>query len=122
MHGIPRLYVAFDNPRPEPEPQIGCFSEAFFLPLPRIRPLLSLCLRGRFGSIASARISTVKNVLESGGTSPDERKDGWLNRLVGMLPKSRGEAIAFAPTIPLALRGQLEVTSYAPSVLPAGRD
>lgn len=63
-----------------------------------------------------------QNVLESGGTSPDERKDGWLNRLVGMLPKSRGEAIAFAPTIPLALRGQLEVTSYAPSVLPAGRD
>jgi len=58
-----------------------------------------------------------QNVLESGGASPYERKDGWLNRLVGMLPKSRGEAIAFAPTIPLALRGPAEVASYAPSAL-----
>ncbi|RWP44426.1 MAG: DUF1501 domain-containing protein [Mesorhizobium sp.] len=59
-----------------------------------------------------------QNVLECGGSSPYERKDGWLNRLVGMLPKSRGEAIAFAPTIPLALRGEADVTSYAPSALP----
>ncbi|RWO55029.1 MAG: DUF1501 domain-containing protein [Mesorhizobium sp.] len=57
-----------------------------------------------------------------GGSSPYERKDGWLNRLVGMLPKSRGEAIAFAPTIPLALRGQADVTSYAPSALPKAPD
>ena len=63
-----------------------------------------------------------QNVLESGGASPYERRDGWLNRLIGLLPKSRGEAIAFAPTIPLALRGEAEVASFAPSVLPDAAD
>ena len=63
-----------------------------------------------------------QNVLESGGNSPYERKDGWLNRLVGQLPKSKNEAIAFAPTIPLALRGAAEVGSYSPSPLPEAPD
>ena len=63
-----------------------------------------------------------QNVLETGGSSPYQVKDGWLNRLVGLLPKSSAEAIAFAPTIPLALRGPAEVTSYAPSALPEAPD
>ncbi|MEO3386336.1 DUF1501 domain-containing protein [Mesorhizobium sp. CAU 1741] len=63
-----------------------------------------------------------QNVLESGGTSPYQRKDGWLNRLVGMLPQSQSEAIAFAPTIPLALRGDRTVASFAPSALPEAPD
>jgi uncharacterized protein (DUF1501 family) len=60
-----------------------------------------------------------QNVLESGGTAPYQRNDGWLNRLVGLLPRRDKEAIAFAPTVPLALRGAAPVTSYAPSALPA---
>ncbi|ARP80141.1 hypothetical protein CAL12_04400 [Bordetella genomosp. 8] len=63
-----------------------------------------------------------QNVLETGGSAPYRIKDGWLNRLAGMLPKSREEAIAFAPTIPAALRGAAAVTSYAPSALPAAPD
>ncbi len=63
-----------------------------------------------------------QNVLETGGTAPYQIKDGWLNRLATLLPKSRGEAIAFAPTIPLALRGPADVTSYAPSALPEPPD
>ena len=63
-----------------------------------------------------------QNVLETGGPGPYRIKDGWLNRLVGLMPRSRGEAIAFAPTIPLALRGAAEVTSYAPSNLPVAPD
>src|SRR5206468_6347477 len=63
-----------------------------------------------------------QNVLESGGTAPYQLKDGWMNRLVGQLPKRAKEAIAFAPTVPLALRGAAEVTSYAPSALPAAND
>ena len=59
-----------------------------------------------------------QNVLESGGSAPYELKDGWLNRLVGLLPKRPKEAIAFAPSVPLALRGPAEVSSYAPSALP----
>jgi uncharacterized protein (DUF1501 family) len=63
-----------------------------------------------------------QNVLESGGTAPYEFKDGWLNRLVGLLPRRSKDAIAFAPTVPLALRGAAEVSSYAPSALPAASD
>lgn len=63
-----------------------------------------------------------QNVLETGGTAPYRTKDGWLNRLVGMLPATRANAIAFAPTVPLALRGRADVTSYAPSALPQAPD
>jgi len=63
-----------------------------------------------------------QNVLETGGNTPYQMKDGWMNRLVPLLPKARDNAIAFAPTVPLALRGSAEVTSYAPSALPAAPD
>ncbi len=63
-----------------------------------------------------------QNVLETGGTAPYQVKDGWLNRLVGLLPPARANAIAFAPTVPAALRGRVEVASYAPSGLPAAPD
>jgi uncharacterized protein (DUF1501 family) len=63
-----------------------------------------------------------QNVLETGGTSPYQVRDGWLNRLVGMLPTNGAEAIAIAPTVPTALRGKFEVTSYAPSGLPGPSD
>jgi uncharacterized protein (DUF1501 family) len=56
-----------------------------------------------------------QNVLESGGSAPYELKDGWLNRLVALLPDRSGKAIAIAPTVPLALRGDAKVGSYAPS-------
>ena len=56
-----------------------------------------------------------QNVLESGGSAPHELKDGWLNRLLGLLPKDTGSAIAITPTVPLALRGPAAVGSYSPS-------
>jgi uncharacterized protein (DUF1501 family) len=67
-----------------------------------------------------------QNVLETGGASPYQLKDGWMNRLVAQL-SHRGrdaskEAIAFAPTVPLALRGPADVASYAPSALPQAND
>lgn len=64
-----------------------------------------------------------QNVLETGGSAPYLVKDGWVNRLVAQLPPAGGEeAIAFAPTVPLALRGAAAVTSYAPSALPEAPD
>jgi uncharacterized protein (DUF1501 family) len=63
-----------------------------------------------------------QNVLETGGIRPYEVKDGWLNRLVSLMPRRKDEAIAFAPTIPLALRGPAEVGSYAASALPQPSD
>ena len=59
-----------------------------------------------------------QNVLETGGAAPYDVKDGWMNRLVGMLPRRNGEAIAFAPTMPMALRGAAEVASTRPRRCP----
>lgn len=63
-----------------------------------------------------------QNVLETGGARPYQNRDGWLNRLVGLLPHRKDEAIAFAPTVPLALRGPADVSSYAASALPQPSD
>lgn len=62
-----------------------------------------------------------QNVLETGGTSAYALKDGWLNRLLSLLPKN-DKAIALAATVPMALRGPVEVASYAPSALPDATD
>ena len=59
-----------------------------------------------------------QNVMESGGTAPYRLHDGWMNRLAGMLPRTRTPPTAFAQTVPMALRGANRVTSYAPSKLP----
>jgi len=63
-----------------------------------------------------------QNVLESGGSAPYSLKDGWLNRFIALLPKAQSEAIALSATIPVALRGKVEVGSYAPSALPQASD
>lgn len=58
-----------------------------------------------------------QNVLETGGLLPYDRKDGWMNRLLALLPReTRG--LAISATIPTALRGAVQVSSYAPSNLP----
>lgn len=63
-----------------------------------------------------------QNVLETGGSMAYQLKDGWMNRLLTLLPPSQNEAIAFASSIPMALRGKNEVTSYAASNLPQASD
>jgi len=59
-----------------------------------------------------------QNMLETAGTRPYGRDDGWMNRLLTLLPKGESKAIAFANAIPPALRGPIAVSSYAPSRLP----
>ncbi|GAA0668469.1 uncharacterized protein (DUF1501 family) [Sphingomonas insulae] len=63
-----------------------------------------------------------QNVLETGGTGAYQLKDGWMNRLLGVVPTDDARAIAIAATVPMALRGQREVASYAPSSLPDASD
>jgi uncharacterized protein (DUF1501 family) len=63
-----------------------------------------------------------QNVLETGGSAAYSLKDGWLNRMLGLLPPAEAKAIAIAATIPMALRGKVEVASYAPSALPDASD
>jgi uncharacterized protein (DUF1501 family) len=59
-----------------------------------------------------------QNILESGALRPYGRDDGWLNRLLTLLPSSGSKAMAIGETLPLVLRGASPVTSYAPSNLP----
>lgn len=63
-----------------------------------------------------------QNVLEGGGNRPYGRQDGWLGRLLSLLPAAERPALALAETVPLALRGGADVASYAPSRLPAASD
>jgi uncharacterized protein (DUF1501 family) len=59
-----------------------------------------------------------QNVLETGGTAAYALQDGWLNRLLPLLPRAGEPAVAIAPTVPMALRGPAPSTSFAPSQLP----
>jgi len=63
-----------------------------------------------------------QNVLETGGAQPYAVRDGWMNRLVAMMPGAQEAAIAIAPTVPVALRGPVQVASFAPSPLPHAAD
>lgn len=59
-----------------------------------------------------------QNILESGGARAYATRDGWLNRLIGLLPADARSALALSPVVPLALQGAQPSSSYAPSALP----
>lgn len=59
-----------------------------------------------------------QNLLETGGERAYQLRDGFLNRFLGILPGGVPSALALAPAIPLMLRGDNAVSSYAPSSLP----
>ena len=52
-------------------------------------------------------------LLESGGQRPAELSTGWLGRALAGGP-GHGKAMAFQPTVPLALRGLDAVDTWAP--------
>ncbi|MEL7320012.1 MAG: DUF1501 domain-containing protein [Pseudomonadota bacterium] len=60
-----------------------------------------------------------QDLLETGGAKPHSLRQGWLNRLVGLMSDGQApRALAIAPTMPLALRGDAPASNYAPSALP----
>jgi uncharacterized protein (DUF1501 family) len=61
-------------------------------------------------------------VLESGDVDPHRSSDGWLNRALAASGAKSETALAFAPTLPLLLRGAFKAGSYAPSRLPGTPD
>jgi uncharacterized protein (DUF1501 family) len=63
-----------------------------------------------------------QNVLETGGSAAYRLRDGWMNRLLGLLPSDEAKALALSTTVPMALRGPHEVSSYAQSQLPSATD
>jgi uncharacterized protein (DUF1501 family) len=66
-----------------------------------------------------------QNVLEAGSAGgPGGGAGGWLNRALGAL-RAAGDArsaVALADSVPLVLRGELAVASWAPSRLPVPGD
>jgi uncharacterized protein (DUF1501 family) len=63
-----------------------------------------------------------QNILETGGGSAYQLKDGWMNRMLDLVPSGKAKAVAVSSTVPLALRGSHDVASYAPSALPDASD
>jgi uncharacterized protein (DUF1501 family) len=63
-----------------------------------------------------------QNVLETGGDRAYALRDGWMNRLLALLPPGEAKAMAVSATVPMVLRGPREVASYAPSSLPQASD
>ncbi|MGJ3646911.1 DUF1501 domain-containing protein [Sphingomonas sp. GlSt437] len=63
-----------------------------------------------------------QNVLETGAAAAFQVNDGWMNRLLGLLPADEARAMAISATVPMALRGPHDVDSYAPSNLPQASD
>ena len=63
-----------------------------------------------------------QNVLETGGSRANQLKDGWMNRMLELVPSGAAKAVAVSTTVPMALRGPNEVSSYAPSALPGASD
>lgn len=59
-----------------------------------------------------------QNILETGGMRAYAERSGWMNRMLGLLPATDAKAIAVAQAVPMALRGDRPVSSYAPTRLP----
>lgn len=57
-----------------------------------------------------------QNVLECGAARPHGARDGWLNRTLAVMHStSKTPGLAVGQTIPLALQGDVNVSSYSPS-------
>jgi len=62
-----------------------------------------------------------QDLLENGTDKPHGISSGWLNRSISSLSKPL-DAIAIGSSVPLALQGNANVGSWAPSVLPSVDD
>ena len=63
-----------------------------------------------------------QDLLENGTSTPKSAHDGWLNRALPLLPEAKQRAtdrvaLALAQNVPLVLRGDARVGSWAPSRL-----
>ncbi len=58
-----------------------------------------------------------QNVLESGNPRPYAARTGWLGRLLPLLSGTPGP-LALSAAVPLTLRGEVQVSTYAPNRLP----
>src|SRR4051794_13794425 len=60
-----------------------------------------------------------QDMLENGRTNPRDTEDGWLNRALALMGGTdRRLGLAVGQSVPLVLRGPVQVASWAPSKLP----
>jgi uncharacterized protein (DUF1501 family) len=59
-----------------------------------------------------------QNVLENGGDRPSGTASGWLNRALAARGATGTDGLAIGQNVPLILRGDAPVGSWAPSALP----
>jgi len=60
-----------------------------------------------------------QDLLENGTTGPRNTESGWLNRALGLMGGGdRRLGLAVGQTVPLVLRGGVQVASWAPTKLP----
>jgi len=60
-----------------------------------------------------------QDLLEAGDTRLGTSTDGWLNRALAVIGGNQRLGLAVGQTVPLVLRGQMPVMSWAPSALPS---
>jgi uncharacterized protein (DUF1501 family) len=61
-----------------------------------------------------------QDLLENGTAQPHAGNSGWLNRAIGLMGGGdRRLGLALGPEVPLALRGDTAVASWAPEKLPS---
>jgi uncharacterized protein (DUF1501 family) len=96
---------------------------------PALQPLHGLYKSGEFAvvhAVATPYRSRShfdgQDLLESGGDTPHDSPDGWLNRALGLLNSSAATSrvgLAVGQTVPLVLRGKMPIATWAPSNMPA---
>ncbi|MEM7442995.1 MAG: hypothetical protein AAF414_06665, partial [Pseudomonadota bacterium] len=60
-----------------------------------------------------------QDLLEAGDNRLGQSEDGWLNRALSLIGGSQRLGLAVGQSLPLVLRGQMPVMSWAPSALPS---
>lgn len=120
--------------RPTLSDGAGSFDTGFFRFHPALAPLEALWREGSFGAVHA--VSTPyrdqrshfdgQDILEAGGTESDSRRDGWLNRMLQVVPGVTAEtAYAIGAEQMLILTGKAPVARWAPNaklrISPQGR-
>ena len=92
-----------------------------------LEPLYHMYERGEF--LALHAVATpydarshfdAQDVLENGSARTGGLRDGWLNRAIGALDHGSDPALGLAlgGSVPLIMRGEVNVASWSPNVLP----
>lgn len=101
--------------------------DGFFGLHPALEPLMTFWRQGELLPVQATATThrgrshfEAQDELEAGTPRAVGRADGWLNRALSELPSpaDRRLALAVGPSVPLTLRGDVAVASWAPNRMP----